>query len=164
MKTKNFEKKIVSFDEIDEISRSIREENKTIVTSNGCFDILHMGHIKYLQTASEFGDFLIVGINSDSSVKEIKGKKRPVNSEIDRASIVASFGFVDYCVIFSQDTPVELLGIIKPRVHVKGGDYNISEIVEKKTVEDEGGTVKIIPVTTGYSTTEILNNLRREKD
>ncbi len=164
MKTKNFEKKIVSFDEIEGISRSIREENKTIVTSNGCFDILHMGHIKYLQAASEFGDFLIVGINSDSSVKEIKGNDRPVNSEIDRASIVASLGFVDYCVIFSQDTPVELLGIIKPEVHVKGGDYNISEIVEEKTVEDGGGTVKIIPITRGYSTTEMLKNLSLEKD
>jgi len=159
MKVKPFHKKILSFEEIAEVCDSIRKKSESIVTSNGCFDILHQGHVKYLQDASEFGDRLIIGINSDSSVKRIKGKDRPVNNEESRASIISSLGFVDYCVIFSQDTPVELLKLIRPDVHVKGGDYEMNELIEKDTVEKHGGVVKIIPEVRGFSTTDLLKSI-----
>lgn len=162
MKVKHFREKIVSLDEIEKISKSAREKHRTIVTSNGCFDILHSGHVEYLEGASKLGDILIIGINSDSSVKKIKGNDRPVNSEKDRASIMASLGFVDYCVIFNEDTPVELLKIIKPDIHVKGGDYNADDIIEKKTVEENGGIIKILPLVQGYSTTGILKRLSKK--
>ena len=162
MKVKHFREKIVSLDEIEKISKSAREKHRTIVTSNGCFDILHSGHVEYLEGASKLGDILIIGINSDSSVKKIKGNDRPVNSERDRASIMASLGFVDYCVIFNEDTPVELLKIIKPDIHVKGGDYNADDIIEKKIVEENGGIIKILPLVQGYSTTGILERLSKK--
>ena len=162
MKVKHFREKIVSLDEIEKISKSAREKHRTIVTSNGCFDILHSGHVEYLEGASKLGDILIIGINSDSSVKKIKGPDRPVNSERDRASIMASLGFVDYCVIFNEDTPEELLKIIKPDIHVKGGDYNADDIIEKKIVEENGGIIKILPLVQGYSTTGILERLSKK--
>ena len=159
MRVKHFQEKIACYDKIGDICRDFRKKNLTIVTSNGCFDILHQGHIEYLQTASEYGDFLIAGINSDDSVRRLKGKGRPINNEMNRASIIASLGFVDYCVIFSEDTPMELLRIIKPDVHIKGGDYLAEEIIEKKIVEDNGGIVRILPLVHGYSTSNILKKL-----
>lgn len=159
MKVKSYREKIVSPEEIGQIADKAREKNLTIVTSNGCFDILHTGHVEYLQAASRYGDLLIIGINSDSSVKKLKGKGRPVNSENDRASIIASLGFVDYCVIFSEDTPEKLLEKIKPHIHIKGGDYKAEEIAEKKIVEENGGTVKILPLVDGYSTTGTLKKI-----
>ena len=162
MKVKHYREKIVSIDEIEKISKSAGKKRRTIVTSNGCFDILHTGHVEYLEEASSLGDILIIGINSDSSVKKIKGKDRPVNSENDRASIVASLGFVDYCVIFNEDTPVELLNKIRPDIHVKGGDYRADEIIEKKIVEENGGIIKILPLVRGYSTTGLLDRLSKK--
>ncbi len=160
MKVKNINKKIIQFEEIENLCLKIRQEKRTIITTNGCFDILHLGHIGYLQDASEFGDVLIVGINSQESVRRLKGNGRPVTSEIGRISVVAALGFVDFCVLFDDDTPVELLKKIKPDVHVKGGDYNIKDLIEKKIIEDNGGIIKIIPFTQGYSTTGILEKLK----
>lgn len=143
-------------EEIDSVCREIRESNLTIVSSNGCFDILHLGHIEYLQSASGFGDILIIGINSDDSVRRLKGVGRPINSERNRASVIASLGFVDYCVIFRDDSPTKLLGRIRPDIHVKGGDYLKHNLPEKKVVEENGGIVKILPQVKGFSTTDII--------
>lgn len=160
MKVKNYKDKIVKIDEIEYICSKIRDKHK-IVTTNGCFDILHIGHIEYLQSASEFGDILIVGINSDDSVKILKGEHRPVNNEDSRASIVSCLGFVDYSVIFSEDTPIEFLQRVRPHIHIKGGDYKNKELPEKKVVEEYGGIVKILPHYQGFSTTNIIEKIMK---
>lgn len=163
MKAKPFKEKIIPFKDTEELCKSIRQKGLSIATSNGCFDILHFGHLQYLQTASGYGDVFIVGINSDKSVRKLKGPDRPLNNEVSRASVVASLGFVDYCVIFSQDTPVELLSRIKPAVHVKGGDYLAENLPENKAVEQHGGIIKILPLVDGFSTTGIISRLRSNK-
>jgi rfaE bifunctional protein nucleotidyltransferase chain/domain len=160
MKVKNFNNKIIEFHKIENICRGIKQEKKTIVTTNGCFDILHLGHVEYLQKASELGDVLIVGINSQDSVRRIKGSDRPVTSEKGRISVIAALGFVDYCVLFNEDTPMELLKRIKPDIHVKGGDYSPDNLIEKKVIEDNGGLIKILPLVNGYSTTYIIEKLK----
>lgn len=157
-----FRDKIIDFEKIGDICSRIRQKKNTIASTNGCFDILHYGHIEYLQKASDLCDYFIVGINSQESVKKLKGSGRPVNSENSRVSVIASLGFVDYCVVFNQDTPVELLKKIKPDIHVKGGDYNTNDLVEKKIVEDNGGIIKILPLVTGYSTSLIIKKLKDE--
>ncbi|MFH0974264.1 MAG: D-glycero-beta-D-manno-heptose 1-phosphate adenylyltransferase [Spirochaetota bacterium] len=159
MKTKNYNTKIISFSEIENLCLGLKQEKKTIVTTNGCFDILHLGHIDYLQKASELGEVLIVGINSQDSVKRLKGNDRPLNSETGRISVVAALGFVDYCVLFKEDTPVELLKKIKPDIHVKGGDYSPDDLIEKKVIEENGGIIKILPLVNGYSTTGVIEKL-----
>ena len=160
MKVKNYKDKIVNLDEIEDICSKRRDEHR-IVTTNGCFDILHAGHMEYLQTASECGDIFIVGINGDASVRRLKGEARPFNNEKSRASIIACLGFVDYCVIFSEDTPVELLQRVKPHIHIKGGDYKNMELPEKKVVEENGGIVKILPYMQGFSTTNIIKKIMK---
>jgi rfaE bifunctional protein nucleotidyltransferase chain/domain len=159
MKAENFKNKIIEFNKIENICRRIRQGKKTIVTTNGCFDILHLGHVEYLQKASQLGDVLIVGINSQDSVKRIKGSDRPITGEQGRISVVAALGFVDFCVPFNEDTPVELLKKIKPDIHVKGGDYSSDDLIEKKVIEDNGGVIKILPLVDGYSTTKIIEKL-----
>ncbi len=161
MKVKSYKNKIIPFDKIADKCYEIRQRSNTIVSTNGCFDILHLGHIEYLEKASELGDFLIVGLNSQESVKRLKGRDRPVNSEITRISVIASLGFVDYCVIFNEITPVELLKKIKPDIHVKGGDYSPDELIEKKVVEENGGIITILPLIPGYSTSGIIGALKR---
>ena len=135
-------------------------ENKKIVFTNGCFDILHIGHIRYLQQASKLGDVLVVGINSDESVKRLKGDSRPINNEKDRCEMLASFGFVDFVVIFNEDTPLELINEIKPGVLVKGGDYKPDEVVGKSEVESWGGELVLLPFVEGKSTTNIINRIK----
>jgi rfaE bifunctional protein nucleotidyltransferase chain/domain len=126
-----------------------------VVFTNGCFDILHRGHIEYLAKASELGDVLIVGVNSDLSVHKIKGEHRPINDEISRSIILASLDFVTAVVIFDEETPYELIKTIQPDILVKGKDYKIEEIVGHDIVLAKGGKVKTIELTPGYSTTEI---------
>jgi rfaE bifunctional protein nucleotidyltransferase chain/domain len=162
MKVKKITDKIIKFTDIESLCLKIRQGKKTIVTTNGCFDILHLGHIRYLQDASEFGDIFIVGINSQESVRRLKGEGRPVTSEIGRILVMAALGFIDYCVLFNEDTPVELLRKIKPDVHVKGGDYSVNELIEREVVEKNGGKIVIIPLTKGFSTTSILEKMRGE--
>lgn len=139
----------------DEICRKLREKGKSIVFTNGCFDIIHAGHIKLLTKAKGFGDFLIVGLNSDSSVKRIKGDKRPVNSEDSRAKVLEALEAVDLIVIFDQDTPMELIKMIGPDVLVKGGDYRKEEIVGLEFAK----SVRIVPLEKGFSTTGIINKI-----
>jgi len=133
---------------------------KSIVFTNGVFDILHPGHIFSLSQAAKEADFLIVGLNSDNSVKRLKGQQRPVNNEDSRALLLASLLMVDAVVIFEEDTPLELINSIRPDVLVKGGDYTIENIVGAKEVISNGGRVVINPVIEGYSTTNMIDKLK----
>ncbi len=134
--------------------------NQKIVFSNGCFDILHVGHIRYLQEAAKLGDLLIVGLNSDVSVKRLKGSNRPINSELERAEMLGTLGFVDYVAIFEEDTPIELIKTIQPDILVKGGDYAPDEVVGKKEVEERDGKLVLIPFVEGKSTTRIIERIK----
>lgn len=134
-------------------------KGKKIVFTNGCFDILHTGHAKYLKESKKFGDILIVGLNSDSSVKKLKGENRPINNESDRAMLLDELKSVDYVVIFSEDTPTELLNIIKPDIYTKGADYTLQTLPEAKTVIENGGRVEFISLVEGKSTTNVVKNI-----
>lgn len=136
------------------------DRKKTVVFTNGCFDILHAGHVQYLKTARELGDELIVGLNSDDSVRRLKGEGRPVNCQEDRAEILRSLSFVDRVEIFDEDTPLELIKKVKPDVLVKGGDYTANEVVGRDVVEANGGKVVILPFLDGKSTTSIIDKIR----
>ena len=127
-----------------------------IVFANGCFDILHPGHISLLGQCREYGEHVVVGLNSDASVSRLKGSSRPVNSQSARAIVLAALETVDAVVVFDQDTPLEIISQIKPDVLVKGGDYQLSQIVGADLVKGYGGRVKIVPLVEGYSTTSIL--------
>ena len=133
---------------------------RKLVFTNGVFDILHYGHLVLLGEASSFADILIVGVNSDASVKRLKGDSRPVNSEYSRALMLASLVMVDAVIIFEEDTPLELIKNVMPDVLVKGGDYTIEKIVGAKEVHDNGGEVKIVPVEKGFSTTSIIEKTK----
>ena len=134
-------------------------KDKTIVFTNGCFDILHVGHKRYLEQASALGDIFVIGVNSDASVRKLKGDGRPVNSEQDRLELVSAFGFVDYVVLFDEDTPYNLIKMLQPDVLVKGGDYSINEIVGKEIVEARGGRVEVLQYVEGKSTSNIINKI-----
>lgn len=136
-----------------------RFKQQRIVFTNGCFDILHAGHIHLLSQAASFGDVLVVGLNTDSSVKNLKGEQRPLQNENTRASILASLFYVDAVVLFSDPTPLELIQAITPDVLVKGGDYSLDKIVGADWVQQRGGKVEIIPLLEGHSTTGIEQNL-----
>ena len=151
--------KIKTVEELKNIIGKFRKINKKIVSTNGVFDILHVGHIRSLQESKKLGDILIVAVNSDKSVKKIKGPERPVNNEDDRAEMLASLECVDFVVTFNEDNPIKILEIIKPNVHVKGGDYKISEVIENDTVKKNGGKVVLIPMVRGYSTTALIKNI-----
>lgn len=152
-------KKLKTINELQGIVEELKNQNKKIVTTNGVFDILHIGHIRYLKEAKKLGDILIVGINSDASVKRIKDPKRPLNNEKDRAEVLSALECVDYVTFFNEDNPIIFLRAIKPNIHVKGGDYKMDQIVEKDVVEDNQGEVRLIPEVGGYSTTEFINGI-----
>jgi D-beta-D-heptose 7-phosphate kinase/D-beta-D-heptose 1-phosphate adenosyltransferase len=135
---------------------ALRGKGKKIVFTNGCFDILHVGHVDYLSKARRLGDVLVVGLNSDSSVKKIKGKDRPINKESDRAKVLSSLYFVDYITSFSEPTPENLIKKVRPDILVKGGDWKIEDIVGGSFVRSYGGKIKSIPFVKGYSTTSII--------
>ena len=135
-----------------------RFQNQKIVFTNGCFDILHRGHIEYLSQAADLGNILIIGLNTDASVKKLKGKGRPVQDEEARTLVLASLRFVDAVVLFDEDTPYDLIKLVQPDVLVKGGDYTEDTIVGADIVRARGGEVHIIPLTEGYSTSGILNS------
>jgi len=134
--------------------------DKTIVFTNGCFDILHIGHIRYMQEAAKLGDILIIGLNSDASVKRLKGPERPVNNEQDRAELLCALEFVDYVAIFEEDTPYNLINTLQPDVLVKGGDYNHDNVVGTDIVEARGGKLVLIPFVEGKSTTNIIEKIK----
>jgi glycerol-3-phosphate cytidylyltransferase len=137
-----------------------RKQGKTLVTTNGCFDIIHAGHIQYLSEAAELGDILVVGINCDKVVKNLKGPGRPLQKEQDRAAIVASLRMVDYAFIFRENDPRAFLEILRPDIHVKGGDYS-EEIIEKPVVEKYGGKIRIVSYVQGLSTTSLVERTKR---
>jgi rfaE bifunctional protein nucleotidyltransferase chain/domain len=132
--------------------------NQKIVFTNGCFDILHRGHIEYLSQARDLGQVLVIGINSDASVRRIKGEGRPVQDETSRALVLASLRFVDAVILFDEDTPQDLIELVQPEVLVKGGDYTEETIVGAEFVKARGGEVVTIPLVEGYSTSSILNS------
>jgi len=138
-----------------------RKNKIEIVFTNGCFDLLHKGHIDLLNIASTYGDILIVGLNSDSSVKKLKGKERPIENESIRSKNLLNLQFVNYVIIFDSETPKGLVEIIMPDVLVKGGDYNSNNIVGAKEVISNGGRVEIVPLTDGYSTSSIIKSQNR---
>lgn len=148
--------KILSLEEAVKYRRELKRKNKKVVFTNGCFDIIHYGHIQYLFTAAKLGDELFIGLNSDSSVKKLKGEKRPIFPASERAEILSSFECVDVVVVFEEETPFNLISALLPDFLVKGGDYDISEIVGRDVVENNGGKVVVIPYVNGHSTTEIL--------
>lgn len=152
--------KIFSLDELKHQLNRWRLLNKKIVFTNGVFDILHEGHIASLSEAALYGDILIVGINSDASVKRLKGESRPVNGEGSRTLLMASLIMVDAVILFEEDTPFNLITTILPDVLVKGGDYTIEQIVGAPEVIANGGEVKIVPILEGFSTTGIIKKMR----
>lgn len=144
-----------------EIINRIKAERKKIVFTNGCFDLLHVGHIRYLAQAKKLGDFLIIGLNSDSSVKELKGENRPINSFEDRATLLSAIESVDLVIMFEEQTPENLIKDIVPDILVKGGDYNIEDIVGYQTVMQNGGQVKTLSFYDGYSSTNYINKIKK---
>ena len=147
---------LVSLDELKIIRQELKEENKKLVFTNGVFDLIHSGHIDYLVKAKQLGDVLIVGMNSDNSVQRIKGDKRPILKEKERAFIISNIKPVDYVVLFDEDTPEKLISEIIPDVLVKGADWPIDKIVGKDTVEKNGGEVKTIEFVNNQSTSKII--------
>ena len=137
------------------------KKNTDIVFTNGCFDLLHQGHLDLLSKASTYGDILIVGLNSDSSVRKIKGEERPIENEKIRSKNLLKLKYVNYVIIFNSETPRDLIKTIMPNVLVKGGDYNATTIVGAKEVISNGGKVEIIPLTEGYSTSSIIKLQKR---
>jgi rfaE bifunctional protein nucleotidyltransferase chain/domain len=136
------------------------ESNSCIVFTNGCFDILHRGHLEYLAQAADLGTHLIIGLNSDSSVKRLKGADRPVNNELDRAFALASLTFTRIIVVFDEDTPANLIELLKPDILAKGGDYTVESIVGYEQTIARGGRVEIIPFCEGYSTTSLIEKIK----
>jgi D-beta-D-heptose 7-phosphate kinase/D-beta-D-heptose 1-phosphate adenosyltransferase len=152
--------KIFTLNELKQQINRWRLINKTIVFTNGVFDILHEGHIASLSEAALYGHILIVGINSDASVKRLKGESRPVNNEVSRTLLMASLVMVDAVILFEEDTPINLISALLPDVLVKGGDYTIEQIVGATEVMANGGEVKIVPILEGFSTTGIIERMK----
>ena len=151
--------KILDDKSLDKKLNLWREEGKSIVFSNGCFDILHRGHVEYLSKAADLGDKLIIGLNTDDSVRRLKGPSRPVNDEKARAVVLAGLEFVDAVVFFEEDTPYNLIKRVQPDVLVKGSDYKAEDIVGYDIVINKGGRVETIELVDGFSTTNIINKL-----
>ncbi len=152
------ESKIIEPDQIDRLLSLWRFKQEKIVFTNGCFDVLHFGHIKYLSEAAGWGTKLILGLNSDDSVKRLKGENRPINNEFARACVLASLQFVDAVVYFNTDTPIDLIKQIAPNILVKGGDYKIKDIVGYDIVTENGGEVVTVTFVDGYSSSSIIKN------
>ena len=150
---------LIERNSLKKFCEDIREKGKKIVFTNGCFDILHVGHVRYLTAAKKFGDVLIVGLNTDASVKKLKGDSRPVNNEKDRAEVLLGLKAVDYVVFFGEQTAENLISEIKPDIYVKGGDYTLETLPEAKIVQSYGGQVEFIQLVEGKSTTNIIKKL-----
>lgn len=152
---------VVKFEKISDELAQHKSQNKKIVFTNGCFDLLHVGHIRYLQEAKRLGDILVVGVNSDASVQALKGPTRPVQNESDRAEILAALGSVDYTVIFSEETPATLIERIIPDILVKGGDWKPEHIVGASFVQAQGGKVMSLQFVDGKSTTNLIEKVQK---
>ena len=145
---------------ISEIVTSLKAKGKKIVFTNGCFDILHVGHVRYLKEAKALGDILILGLNSDSSVKSLKGSDRPINNESDRAEVLSALKAIDYVVIFDEKTAENIVGEVKPDIYAKGGDYSIDTLPEAKIVAEHGGKTVLLQLVDGKSSTNIINKCK----
>ncbi len=154
-----FKNKILELSSYRILLKDLKKLGHKIVFTNGCFDILHLGHITYLEEAKAKGDILVVGLNSDDSVKRLKGPERPIKDEKSRASILAALSSVDVVIIFEDDTPISLIKAVQPDILVKGGDYKKEQIVGADFVERTGGQVVIIPFLEGHSSTDLINKL-----
>ena len=152
-------KKITTLKKLIPIANKLKSQNKKIVTTNGVFDILHLGHVKYLEQAKKLGDALIVGVNTDKSVKQIKGDERPINNEKSRIGVLAALESVDYVFLFDEKDPRKWLSKLKPNFHVKALDYKINQIIEKDIVEKNGGKIVLTEMLKGYSTTNIIKTV-----
>lgn len=150
-----------NFDNIETALAPLRQQGKKIVFTNGVFDLLHVGHVRYLQEARSLGDALVIGVNSDASVKRLKGPTRPVQTESDRAEILAALGAVDFTVIFTDDTPATLIEKVRPDILVKGGDWKIDQIVGAPFVQSYGGQVMSLQFVDGKSTTKIIEKAQK---
>lgn len=156
-------KTLLSLEEFLKIRKKIKEEGKKLVFTNGVFDIIHRGHVDYLNRAKALGDYLVVALNSDESVKRLKGEERPINKLEDRAFVLANLKAVDFVVSFEEDTPFEIISEIVPDVLVKGGDWKIDQIVGRDIVEANGGKVYSLPYVENYSTTNIINKMKNNE-
>lgn len=162
-KYENLKSKIVEPNQLDLVLQKWQSESKQVVFTNGCFDIIHRGHIDYLSKAADLGDVLVVGLNTDASVQRLKGPSRPIQDELSRAMIMAAFSFVDLVVFFDEDTPYNLINQVKPQVLVKGSDYKIEAIVGYDILQSYGGVIKTLDFINGYSTSTIINKIKTEK-
>ena len=153
---------VIARQNIKNLIEQLKKENKKIVFTNGCFDILHIGHVRYLKASAQYGDILVIGLNSDSSVKRLKGETRPINNESDRAELLSELGFVDYVVVFEEDTPINLLDEIKPHIYTKGADYTTETLPEAKTVLSYGGKIEFITLVEGKSTTNVIKKIENK--
>lgn len=160
----NIRKKLMNSEQLIDQLNQWHKEGCKIVFSNGCFDILHLGHVDYLARAADFGDKMVIGLNTDSSVSKIKGPTRPINDERSRAMVLAGLEFVSAIILFDEPTPYELIRLVQPDVLVKGADYKPEDIVGYDIVTAKGGSVKTIPFVDGYSTTKIEQRIREAKN
>ena len=138
------------------------KKNKRLVFTNGCFDIIHAGHVRYLTAAKNFGDALIVGLNSDESVRRLKGASRPINNQDDRAEVLLGLKAVDHVIFFGEDTAENLIAEVQPDIYVKGGDYTLATLPEAKIVQSYGGRVEFVNLVAGHSTTNIVKKIKSE--
>ncbi len=153
--------KIIDMDELAERAEVLRTAGKKLVATNGCFDLLHVGHVRYLQAARALGDLLAVGLNGDRSVRELKGNGRPITAESDRAEVVAALQCVDLVTIFPQTRATQFIAVIKPAIYVKGGDYSSETLDEEEraVLKEVGAEIRIIPFESGYSTSRLLKQI-----
>ncbi len=153
--------KILSLDDAQKQVAEWKNEGHEVVFTNGCFDIVHLGHVDYLEKASRLGQKMVVALNTDKSVSQLKGPERPINNEYARARIIASLGFVDAVILFGDQTPLSVIEALIPDILVKGNDYSIDKIVGADFVLEHGGKVETIPLVPGYSTTQIISKLKQ---
>lgn len=155
----NSKDKIYTLPQLLEQVQNWRSQGQKIVFTNGCFDLLHLGHVDYLEKARQLGDRLVLGLNTDDSISRIKGPSRPLQDEMSRARVMASLLFVDAVVLFDEDTPLNLIKAVQPDILVKGDDYTVEQIVGHEVVQARGGAVKTVPLVKGYSTTNIVKKI-----
>ncbi|MBN1493293.1 MAG: D-glycero-beta-D-manno-heptose 1-phosphate adenylyltransferase [Candidatus Omnitrophica bacterium] len=154
-------RKLISLKKAKEIRARLRKQKKKLVFTNGCFDIVHVGHVRYLKAARRLGKVLLIGLNRDLSVRRLKGKGRPINSERERAEVLAALECVDYIVLFSEDTPRRLIAELLPDVLVKGSDWQRGQIVGEEIIDQHGGKVRRIKLAKGFSTTNMIKKIQR---
>ena len=151
--------RLINKEELQVVLDKIKEEGKTLAVTNGCFDILHVGHVRYLNMSSQCADYLMVLLNSDKSVRAIKGETRPINKQEDRAEVLSALNCIDFVMFFDENSPAKLLEEIKPDVYTKGADYNLENLPEAKSIQSYGGKIAFIDLVEGVSTTKILEKL-----